>query len=157
MQQFLRESGKHPSRLDFFKSLVGKSTSETPSPLGTWLNGRIEAVEAGSITASFEVRKEMTNPFGGLHGGVISAIMDELIGATVHSLDLPRNYSNLNFQVDFLAPANLGDRITAKTTIIRSGKKIINAACEIFSENEKLLARGSSNLVQVSIEMVKKG
>lgn len=79
--------------LDAFRSQIGSSFAQGPSPLGRWLNGTLRAADAGTLTVEFLVREEFTNPAGTLHGGVIAAICDDVIGATVFSLGLPQIYS----------------------------------------------------------------
>lgn len=73
-------------RLDFFQSQIGKSMSNSISPLGRWLNGTIRAADYGRLVADFTVREDMTNPGGVLHGGTATAILDDLIGAMVFTL-----------------------------------------------------------------------
>jgi len=132
--------------LDYLRRLIGKKVSNSPSPAGNWLGSVLTKVEKGSIEAEIEVRPEMTNPVGTLHGGMISFIIDEVIGATVYSLYTPNVYVSSNLYIDFLAPAKLGDIITARTRIIRLGKTIINAECELY-KGIHLIAKATSNLV----------
>lgn len=67
----------------FLKSHIGKEVSQSPSPFMAWLKPVITEVIEGSITFQHTVRREMTNPFGTLHGGIIAAMIDDAIGATL--------------------------------------------------------------------------
>ncbi len=141
----------NPTALDFFRARIGQALAEhSPSPLGRWLGGRLVEVEEGSLTVEYGVREEFCNPALILHGGVVAAIMDDLMGTTVFSLGLPTFYTSVNLSIDFLWSAPLGSTITAKSRIVRQGRKIINATCEIRDAEGILVAQCSSNLVATS-------
>ena len=137
----------------FLEKQKGQIITESPSPVGVWLQGKLIHVEEAKLIVEFVVRKEMTNPMGMLHGGMIALIADELIGATVATLDLGRFYVSINLNTDFLYGAKLNQTITAETEIIRQGKNMINAECKIYNSDKKIIAKASSNL---SISNLKK-
>lgn len=136
--------------LPFFESLIGKSMGNGPSPLAKWLNGTLLAVEKGSLTAEYTVREEMCNPARILHGGIAAAIMDDLMGATVFSLGVSTFFTSVNLNVDYLYSAPLGAKVIAKTEVIRAGKKVIHIECQIFDEQQNIIAKATSNLVATS-------
>lgn len=138
--------------LQFFQSQVGKSIEQSPSPLGNWLNGTFVEVQEGEMTLSFQVRKDMTNPVGTLHGGAASAIIDEVMGMSVYTLGKEFVYVTVSLTVDFLDNAREGETIYAKAKIIRNGKMLINVECHLVNEAGKILAKGTSNLVATSIK-----
>jgi uncharacterized protein (TIGR00369 family) len=138
--------------LQFFQSQVGKSIEQSPSPLGNWLNGTFVEVQEGEMTLSFQVRKDMTNPVGTLHGGAASAIIDEVMGMSVYTLGKEFVYVTVSLTVDFLDNAREGETIYAKARVIRNGKTLINVECHLVNEAGKILAKGTSNLVATSIK-----
>ncbi len=135
------------SIVEHFKSVIGKEINNSPSPIASWLKGIVREVEIGSLVVDFKVRKDMTNPIGILHGGTIAMIMDDMIGATVYTLDLNKFYVTVNLSVNYLDSSGIGEIITAKTKVLRSGKTLINAECELYNSERNLLAKGSSNLI----------
>jgi acyl-coenzyme A thioesterase 13 len=140
--------------LDFFISNIGKHATEmSPSPLGRWLNGKLIAVEEGSLTVEFLVRDEMTNPGKILHGGTIASMMDDVMGMTVFSLGRESFYSTINLTIDYLLPAKIGDVIFVKSKVIRAGKTVINMDCEIRNIEHKIIAKCTSNLVVTSVKI----
>ena len=140
-------------RLEKIQESIGKEMKGSPSPLGRWLRGRLLAAEEGSVTAEYIIREEMTNPAGIIHGGMVAAILDDLIGMTVYALGRPHFYTSVNLQVDFLLSARLGETINARTSIIRAGMTMINAAGELRNEEGALLARATSNLLRVNLPL----
>ena len=132
----------------YFKSQIGKENIQTPSPVGNWLSGKLLEAEEGSLSIEFTVRKEMTNPMGILHGGISALIMDEVIGATVHTLNRDTFFTSVNLGVDFLRSVPTGAKVIAKSEIVRAGKTIVNAECKIYNEEGTIIAKGMSNLVR---------
>lgn len=136
--------------LAFFKEQIGKELIHSPSPVGIWLKPVLKDIEEGTLKAEFIVRKEMTNPAGTLHGGIITLIADEMIGATIATLELPTLYVSVNLYTDFLNIAKLGETVTAETKIIRKGKNIINTECMLYNSKGILIAKSYSNNIKIN-------
>ncbi len=139
--------------IEFFKSSIGKSSADmSPSPLGRWLNGKLIAVEEGSVEVEFIVREEMTNPLKILHGGTAASMMDDVMGMTVYMLGRESFYTTVNLNVDYLLPAKIGDTLLVKSKIIRAGKTVIHITCAIHNADHKIVAKCTSNMVVTSIK-----
>jgi acyl-coenzyme A thioesterase 13 len=141
---------KTNSRIDIMKQFIGKKTFESPSPFSHWLKPIIKEVSYGSLICEFTIRKDMTNPMGMLHGGVSAGIIDDIIGATIYSMDLSHQFTTINNYIDYFSPSMEGDIIEARTTVIKLGRLIINLQCEIWLPSKKrLIARGYSNMIRI--------
>ena len=134
-----------------FKARIGQTMADSPSPVGRFLNGTLKDVDEGMLLVEYKIREEWTNPMKRLHGGTIAMIMDDMIGATVFMLNNEFHYVSVNLNVDFLFSAKVDQLITAKSTIIRKGKSVINAQCEIFNHYNKIIARATSSLVVTGV------
>ncbi|WP_442591604.1 PaaI family thioesterase [Pedobacter sp. AW31-3R] len=144
------EQSEAANRLNFLKSFIGKEIEGSPSPYMNWLKPVVLSAAPGSLQFSYVVRKEMTNPYGTLHGGVTAGIIDDLIGATVYSLGLQDAFTTVNNAIDYFAPAREGDLIVAQTTIVKRGRSVINLQCEIFlPAKDRLIAKGYSNMMNI--------
>ena len=130
-----------------FQSIKGQEMANSPSPLTSWLKPVVEDAEEGSLTFSFVVRNEMTNPAGTLHGGVIAAMMDDVMGATMFTLPASSFKVSINLNVDFLYAAKEGDKVFARTQVVKNGARIVNITCDLTNEAGKVLAKGYSNLL----------
>lgn len=143
----------NPNAKAFLESYIGKEVENSPSPFMNWLRPVMAAVEDGSLTFEYTVRKEMTNPFGTLHGGVTAAMIDDAIGATLISYGEPYFYMSINLVVDYFSPAREGDVVIAKTALLKKGSQISNAQCEIWNKDRtKLIAKGYTNLLKTPIK-----
>jgi uncharacterized protein (TIGR00369 family) len=134
--------------LNLLQNHIGKDLSNSPSPLGSWLNGIVRAVDKGMLEVEFTVRAEMLNPAQILHGGAITAMMDEVMGISVATLGNESFYSTINLQVDFLSAVKLGEQILVRSEVIREGNSIVNTACTVKKLDGKLVAKGGSNLIK---------
>lgn len=135
------------SVLEVIKGMVGTEIEHSRSPAGNWLKPRLESVERGKVTMSVLIRKEMCNPFGNIHGGMMSLVIDEVIGWAMVSLEAASHYTSVSLNMDFLFAAAEGERITAVAEIIRQGKKIINVEVHVYNDKDILLSKATSNLV----------
>ncbi len=130
----------------------GKEVKDSRSYAGNWLGITLEKIEKGSAAISAEVRKEMTNPYGNIHGGMMSLVIDEAIGWAVVSLDTEQHYTSLTLNVDFLYAIKEGHRLRAESKVLRVGKKIINVECHVYDMDGNVLARANSNLIVTHME-----
>jgi acyl-coenzyme A thioesterase 13 len=135
------------------KANIGKEITESPSPFMAWLRPVIVKVEEGSLTFQHTIRKEMTNPFGTLHGGITAAIIDDAIGATLISYGEAYFYVSVNLVIDYLSAAREGDVVLADTAIIKKGNQLVNAQCEVWNaDRTRLIAKGYTNLLKTEIK-----
>jgi len=135
-------------RLNYISRYIGKKFSGSPSPFAHWLAGELISAKKESVVFKFEVRREMTNPMGMLHGGVISAMIDDCMGVNFFILDVEYFYPSINLNVAFLRSAKEGENVIVKTLVIKQGKTIINLKAEVFDDNQKLLALATSALAE---------
>lgn len=90
----------------------------------------------------------MANPTNLLHGGVQCALMDDVIGITTATLGYKGFPISIDFHVDYLGKARVGDTIRVTGEIIREGRNIIHANAEIRDIENNLISTGNSNLLK---------
>ncbi|HOZ88292.1 MAG TPA: PaaI family thioesterase [Bacteroidia bacterium] len=139
--------------LEILRSFKGKEFTASPSPFMLWLNPVVIEAESGCLSFKYLVRGEWINPMGMLHGGVTAAIMDDVIGATMFSLNEEHFYTTLNNVIDYFATARENDTVIADTRIIKKGKQVVNVQCEIWNaDKSRLIAVGHSNLLKTNLK-----
>jgi uncharacterized protein (TIGR00369 family) len=137
----------------FLRQFIGKEVVGSPSPFMNWLRPVMLLVEEGHLEFQHTIRKEMTNPFGTLHGGITAAIIDDAIGATLIMYGEPFFHVTVNLAIDYFAAAKEGDVIIAQTTIIKKGKQIVNAQCDVWNNDRtRLIAKGYTNMLKTPIK-----
>jgi acyl-coenzyme A thioesterase 13 len=130
-----------------FRSLIGKKLEGAP-PFTQWLDGRLVSCDPGEVVMTFVVRPEMANPTGLLHGGMQAAIMDDMIGMTAATLGENGFMLSIDLHANFLGKVPVGETVTARGRIVRSGKRVAYATCEILDKAGNLVSRGDSNLLK---------
>jgi 1,4-dihydroxy-2-naphthoyl-CoA hydrolase len=91
---------------------------------------RIRHVEvgAGVLRAEVAVRDELKTPFGNLHGGVIAALCDHVLGTVCYPV-IPKGAwaATTEFKLNYLAPVTAGTlaataeivSLTSRTAVVR--------------------------------------
>ena len=133
------------------QNLNRKIADGNPNPISTWLDGTLKKAEMGSISVEFVVREDQCNHAGVLHGGIISTMLDELMGMTLITIEIDFLYVTINLHVDFLFGAKAGETVTVTSEVFRVGKKIANVEAKMYNAAGKILAKGTSNLAATSI------
>ena len=140
-------------RVQLLQNQIGKEKWQYEYPLMDWLKAQVIAVEEGKIEIQFTVEKYMLNPIGILHGGIMATMLDEVMGAACFTLGRPVGYATINMNLDYLNPAKVGEKVIAKGTIVRAGKTVIHAEAILVNEDEKVLAKATSNLIGTSVPL----
>ena len=133
------------------QNLNRKIADGNPNPISTWLDGTLRKADMGSISVEFVVREDQCNHAGVLHGGIISTMLDELMGMTLITIEIDHLYVTINLHVDFLFGAKAGETVTVTSEVFRVGKKIANVEAKMYNAEGKILAKGTSNLAATSI------
>jgi uncharacterized protein (TIGR00369 family) len=103
----------------------------------------IQTVEVGpgTMSAELEIRDELLNPFGTAHGGVLTALVDHVLGSVLYPL-MPRGSwaATTEFKVNLLAPVRDGVlrarsevlAMTKRTAVVRidvtNGDRLVGLA-----------------------------
>jgi uncharacterized protein (TIGR00369 family) len=101
----------------------------------------------GTMTAELDVRDELRTPFRNLHGGVLSALCDHVLGTVCYPV-IPRGHwaATTEFKINLLAPVIEGT-CTAVATIISLTKR--TAVVRIDVENQGRLVAAAQGTVTI--------
>jgi uncharacterized protein (TIGR00369 family) len=102
--------------------------------LDGWLGIRIDEMWAGGVRATLPVRPDFVTPMGNMHGGVLSAFCDHVLGVVCYPV-MPRGAwaATTEFKINLVAPVATGDAV-ATATIVALTKR--SAVVRIDIENE---------------------
>jgi acyl-coenzyme A thioesterase 13 len=84
-----------------------------------------------------------TNARGMLHGGLLVAIADTVMGHTAERTALGTRLITVSLTTDFVAAARLGEWIQGQATVRRSGRRMTFASCA-FHVDDRLILTASS-------------
>jgi 1,4-dihydroxy-2-naphthoyl-CoA hydrolase len=110
----------------------------------------IRTVEAGAgrLDAEVEVRGELLNPFGALHGAVLSSLADHVLGAVVYTV-VEQGYwaATTEFKINFLAPVRSGT-VRAEASIVSLSKRTAVVRIDMVNEGRAVaVAQGTVTIV----------
>ncbi|GAA2660781.1 PaaI family thioesterase [Paractinoplanes durhamensis] len=104
-------------------------------------------VEEGSVTVHLDPQEFHYNPLGGMHGGIISTLLDTAAACSVHStLPIGIGYTSLDLTVKFLRPVTIATgRITCRGAVLQKGRRTALAAAQLTDTKGRLLAHATSS------------
>lgn len=135
-------------KVQLFRSAIGNNFWQEKYPIIKLLNGKVLEVEEGHLKFEFIVTKNLLNPNGILHGGIMATMLDELMGAALFTMNNENPFATINLNVDFLSAARENDVIIGIGEVIKNGKTVANTKAKLLL-NEKVIAKGTSNLVRM--------
>ncbi len=108
------------------------------------LSMRVREIGKGFAIVEMNVRNKHLNPFGGVHGGVYSSLIDTATYWAVYGdVDEDAGLISLDVSVDHLAPVKEGS-LVVEGKRLKAGKRICMAEAVIMDGSGKTLAHGTS-------------
>lgn len=99
-------------------------------PFSTYLGARLTAFGDGVAVLELDVRDELRQQNGFVHGGVLSYAADNTLtfaAGTVSGTGL----LTAGFTIDYLRPAR-GETLRARAQVVRPGRSRVVCRCELF-------------------------
>ena len=124
---------KSPKWLDAYDSEVADSflaTNEKMTGLPAFLGVRFVEFAPGRLCAEMLVKPELLTPFGNMHGGVLSAVVDHVLGCVCYPhMKRGQWAATTEFKINLLAPVSKGTvrveaeivSLTRSTAVVRIG------------------------------------
>lgn len=105
-------------------------------------------VGPGRMRAAVKVRDELKNPFGSLHGGVLSALVDHVLGAVLYPVISPGSWAaTTEFKLNLVKPVRAGDLI-AESRIVALGRRSAVVVVEAINDGRLVgLAQGTVTIM----------
>lgn len=112
--------------------------------LPAYLGIRTVDVSPGRMVAALDVRDDLLNPFGSLHGGVVSALVDHVLGAVLYPhIERGRWAATTEFKVNLLAAVREGG-VRATATIVSLTRRTAVLQVEVDNDGRPCaLAQGT--------------
>jgi uncharacterized protein (TIGR00369 family) len=109
---------------------------------------KLTIVKPGEIIYEMEVLpKHLATPQI-IHGGMIAAMMDGVLGvAALSEVAIDKKLvSTVEFKISYFNPALIGDVLTGKGIVDKKGNRIIYASGEIYNQNNEIIAKAMGTL-----------
>ena len=116
------------------------------------LRGRFFVLANGELAGVFQPQEEHQSYPGRLHGGVISAILDETIGRAINVSDTQTWGVTVEFAVKFRKPVPLDGEVKAVGRIVRDSSRMFEGTGEIILEDGTVAAEGRGRYMKLPLE-----
>ena len=112
---------------------------------GKLLEMNLEIIGPGEIIYKMPIKDNHLATPVAAHGGSICALMDASMGVCALSQVIRdmRVVSTIEMKISFVAPAIRGDVLTAKASLVKSGKSLLFVEGEIRNQEDKIIAIAS--------------
>lgn len=102
----------------------------------------IDLIEEGRARLSMDVTEKHRQLAGVMHGGAIATLIDSAVAMAIVGASEPNaRFTTIELKINYLSPIVEG-HIVADARLIRDGRRIIVAECDVFDPAGKLAAKG---------------
>lgn len=116
-------------------------------PFFKHLSMEVTELDIGYSKVTATISEKYMNPFGSLHGGVFSSLIDTAAYWSAYcDLREDQGLVTIDLKVDLLAPV-LDKIVIIKGKRIKSGQTLCLTEAQMFNEAGKILAHGTSKLM----------
>jgi 1,4-dihydroxy-2-naphthoyl-CoA hydrolase len=135
-----------------FDAQVAAGLRDLPDDVGGlpgYLGLRHVEVGPGRLRAEVDVREELKTPFGNLHGGVLAALCDHVLGTVCYPV-IPRGAwaATTEFKLNYLVPVTTGT-LSATARIVSLTKRTAVVRIDVVNEGRLACAAQGTVLVMV--------
>lgn len=131
----------------FTKVTVPKRSFEQspPSiPFNSLLGLNVLRVHKDGVSVGCQIRPELLNSQGVLHGGVTATLVDSAVGiASTRHLGGKRPVTTVELKLNYFLPITEG-RVTARARLLRVGSSLIVGSVEVKDHRSRLAAFGTA-------------
>ncbi|RFU62796.1 PaaI family thioesterase [Peribacillus saganii] len=119
----------------------------TTSPVWLHTGMELEFAEDGKSKVVLQVKQELLQIHGTVHGGILATLLDAAMASAVNSV-LDENLFTVTaeMKIHFTKPAS-GNYLIGMGEIVKHGKSLTFIKSEIFDEHGEMVAFGSGTFV----------
>lgn len=118
-------------------------------PFAKLIGMQLVDLRPGEAEIEIEMRDELRQPAGLLHGGVTATLIDTAMAfAVITRLDERERATTIDLTVHYLRPHSDGKFICV-ARVVRAGKRILTVSADVFNEQKKLIATAISTYTKV--------
>ncbi len=100
-----------------------------------------------TIKTEFIPRKEHQGYLDIVHGGIISTLLDEVMGKLAIAMDMPAVTASM--EIRLRKAVKVGEKITVEAKMLKITSKLLESYAEAVTENNVVVADAKAKLVRV--------
>ncbi len=106
-------------------------------------------LKIGEAIIKLQMREELRQPQGLLHGGATASVIDTAMAfAVVTCLAENERASTVDLTVHYLRPVTEG-AIVCTAKVVKTGKRLLTVSAEVVNDKEKLIATALSTYTKI--------
>lgn len=118
-------------------------------PYAHLLGIELDEISEGVATVGLNVRKELKQNHGVVHGGAIASLIDTAMAFAIITLLAPgEKVTTVDLTVSYLRPLTKG-RITARARVVRSGRRLFVVSADVFDDEGILASTALSTYIKL--------
>ncbi len=118
-------------------------------PFAKLLGLELDAIGPGTATLALEVRTDLTQNQGIVHGGAIASLIDTATAFAILSLITPEErVTTVDLTISYLRPVTSG-RVRAMAKVVRAGRRLFVVSAEVFDESGTLASTALSTYIKL--------
>jgi acyl-CoA thioesterase len=120
------------------------------NPYPRMMGFEIDLLGKGFARLGVNVRNDLLQLQGIMHGGAIASLIDTAVAIAIASdSNAADRFTTVEMKINYLAPIRKG-RVRADARLIRNGRRIIVAECDVYDSEDKLAAKGLLTYIRLS-------
>ncbi|MGB2752007.1 MAG: PaaI family thioesterase [Pyrinomonadaceae bacterium] len=118
-------------------------------PFSKLIGMKLVKLEVDEAQISIDMRDDLRQPSGVLHGGVTATLIDTAMAFAVRTrLGIDDATATIDLTIHYLRPHITGV-FTCTAKVVRAGKRIFTVSADVHGEDGKLIATGLSTYTRV--------
>ena len=118
-------------------------------PFAKLIGIELDEVDRGTATLAFDIRDELKQNHGVVHGGAIASLIDTATAFAIISVLPPdEQATTVDLTISYLRPLTKG-RARAVAKVLRTGKRLITVSAELFDDSGTLAATALSTYIKI--------
>ena len=131
------------------------TTRRVFAPVGELIGFRRISSGEGEAVIELQSGPQHTNPMGTLHGGILCDIADAAMGVAYASTLAPdESFTTLELKINYLRPV-WNATLRANGRVVQRGRTVGLVECDVYDEQQRLVAHATSTCMTLRGEQAK--
>ena len=118
-------------------------------PYARLLGLELGEVSSGAVSLHLDVRDELRQNQGVVHGGAVASLIDTAAAfAVLTQLEIGERVTTTDLTIHYLRPASSG-RLTAQARIVRGGRRLFVLSVEVTNDQQILVATAVTSYIKL--------
>jgi len=117
-------------------------------PFARLIGIELDQINEGVATLGLEVRNDLMQNHGVVHGGAIASLIDTAAAFAILSVLPGERVTTVDLTISYLRPLTTG-RARATARVVRAGRRLITVSGEVLDDGGKPLATALTTYIKI--------